>query len=125
MLTSPPSLRCYYCPATEPTPDNPVPPPATGDTRYTLPSNCSTPFFNPQTNQCLCTSSDCAFTDTTKSIGNYSTNLGGDGASASGSATQRASAAERTAPVKQNGAGKVGASVATMLVGAGAIVLSI
>ncbi|GAA5834205.1 hypothetical protein JCM5353_006950 [Sporobolomyces roseus] len=123
-----PWQTCYYCPATEPTPDNPVPPPATGDTRHTLPSNCSTPFFNPQTNQCLCTSSDCAFTDTTKSIGNYTTNLGGDGASdgASGSATQRASAAERTAPVKQNGAnGRSYASVVGSLVGVvGAIALT-
>ncbi|GAA5963160.1 hypothetical protein JCM21900_002935 [Sporobolomyces salmonicolor] len=88
---------CYYCPATEPTPDNPVPPPAAGDTRHTLPDDCSTPWFNPQSNQCLCQSSSCSFTDTTRPIGNYSTNLGGSG-SDSGSGTQTAASAERTAP---------------------------
>lgn len=36
--------RCYYCPIESPSPDSPVPPAAEGDTRYTLPTNCSTPF---------------------------------------------------------------------------------
>ncbi|GAA5966175.1 hypothetical protein JCM3765_006074 [Sporobolomyces pararoseus] len=120
-----PWQTCYYCPAVEPTPDNPVPPPASGDTRHTLPSNCSTPFFNPQTNECLCKDGDasCAFTDDTRPIGNYSSNLGGeDGGNSSaggkGTAT-RATAAERTAPVKQNGSSSLSVSIMAGLVGLG------
>ncbi|GAA5858698.1 hypothetical protein JCM8547_001429 [Rhodosporidiobolus lusitaniae] len=96
-----PWTTCYYCPTTNPTPDDPVPSPAEGDTRYTLPSNCSTPFFDPIKNQCLCDSDDCKFTDTTKPIGNYSTNLGGGSNGGSGTST-RAASAEQTAPRKQN-----------------------
>ncbi|GAA6018025.1 hypothetical protein JCM11491_000035 [Sporobolomyces phaffii] len=129
-----PWQTCYYCPATEPTPENPVPPPRSGDTRHTLPANCSTAFFNPQTNECLCSSSACAFTDSTKPIGNYSTNLGGDGTGgvdANGNPTAtRATAAERTAPVKQNGgASKFSASsssvAALAFVGLGSAILMV
>ena len=60
---------CYYCPVEQPTPDNPVPAPVAGNTRHTLPSDCQTAFFNPQTNECTCKSSSCSFTDNTKPIG--------------------------------------------------------
>ncbi|TNY20211.1 hypothetical protein DMC30DRAFT_417191 [Rhodotorula diobovata] len=98
-----PWQTCYYCPADEPTPDNPVPSPREGDTRHTLPSDCLTAFFDPIANECTCESDQCAFTDQTRPIGNYTTNLGGSGAggaSGSGTATQ----AEVTAPSKQNSA---------------------
>lgn len=118
------SRSCYYCPVEQPTPDNPVPAPVAGNTRHTLPSDCQTAFFNPQTNECTCKSSSCSFTDNTKPIGascsslsfqcrcskgividtaqlagNYSTNLGGSG---SGSGSDAPASAERTAPAKQN-----------------------
>lgn len=60
---------CYYCPATEPTPDDPVPSPREGDTRHTLPSDCQTAWFDPIANRCLCDSDNCAFTDETRPIG--------------------------------------------------------
>ncbi|GAA5973519.1 hypothetical protein JCM11641_007095 [Rhodosporidiobolus odoratus] len=117
-----PWTTCYYCPTTPPTPDDPVPAPASGDTRYTLPSNCSTPFFDPIKNECLCTSDSCKFTDQTRPIGNYSTNLGG-GADASGSGT-RAKGAEATAPSKQNsGASTLVYSFTALFLGIVAVVV--
>lgn len=107
-----PWQTCYYCPVTAPTPDNPVPAPVAGNTRHTLPSDCQTAFFNPQTNECTCKSSSCSFTDNTKPIGNYSTNLGGSG-SASGS--NAPASAERTAPAKQNSGAARGFAAAVAL----------
>lgn len=67
------SSSCYGCPATPPLPDNPVPPqvepPAGQQLRFRLPANCSTAFFDPIRNTCLCQDSSCAFTDGTKAIG--------------------------------------------------------
>ncbi|GAA6011540.1 hypothetical protein JCM10207_002652 [Rhodosporidiobolus poonsookiae] len=114
-----PWTTCFYCPAEPPTPDNPVPSPAAGDKRYTLPSDCETAFFDPIKNECLCNNDNCKFTDQTRPIGNYSTNLGGGDASG----TSKAASAERTAPVKQNsGAATLAASFA---VGALALVAAI
>ncbi|GAA5827690.1 hypothetical protein JCM11251_001788 [Rhodosporidiobolus azoricus] len=96
-----PWTTCYYCPATPPTPADPVPSPAEGDTRHTLPSDCATPFFDPIKNDCLCTSDSCKFSDQTRPIGNYSTNLGG-GSVSGGGESSRAAKAEATAPPKQN-----------------------
>ncbi|GJN93919.1 hypothetical protein Rhopal_006978-T1 [Rhodotorula paludigena] len=96
-----PWQTCYYCPATEPTPDDPVPSPREGDTRHTLPSDCQTAWFDPIANRCLCDSDNCAFTDETRPIGNYSTNLGGN-TTGSGDSTGPVRA-EATAPSKFNG----------------------
>ncbi|GAA6039993.1 hypothetical protein JCM8097_002657 [Rhodosporidiobolus ruineniae] len=93
-----PWTTCYYCPTTNPTPDDPVPAPKDGDKRYTISSNCSTPFFDPIKNDCLCDSDSCKFTDQTRPIGNYSTNLGGG----SSGTSAKPAGAERTAPPKQN-----------------------
>ncbi|BGP58087.1 hypothetical protein JCM8202_006212 [Rhodotorula sphaerocarpa] len=117
-----PWQTCYYCPAIQPTPDDPVPAPASGDTRHTLPSDCQTAFFNPQTNKCTCSSSSCSFTDNTKPIGNYSTNLGGADSASQSSA---AASAERTAPSKQNAGARVSPTSAlfSFLAAAGAAVV--
>lgn len=36
---------------------------------YVVPANCSTPFWDPIGNKCLCTSSTCQFTDNSRPIG--------------------------------------------------------
>ncbi|SCV73021.1 BQ2448_6946 [Microbotryum intermedium] len=67
---------CYGCPVTPPTPQNPVPAQNTSlGVRAHLPTNCSTPFFDPVGNRCTCAATSCAFTDQTRPIGNYSTPL--------------------------------------------------
>ncbi|KDE02386.1 hypothetical protein MVLG_07058 [Microbotryum lychnidis-dioicae p1A1 Lamole] len=78
--------NCYGCPVTPPTPQNPVPAQNTTlGVRAHLPTNCSTPFFDPVGNRCTCAASSCDFTDQTRPIGNYSTPLS-DGNSATGAA---------------------------------------
>ncbi|BGP43339.1 hypothetical protein JCM10449v2_007370 [Rhodotorula kratochvilovae] len=116
-----PWQTCYYCPADEPTPDNPVPSPREGDTRHTLPDNCLTAFFDPIANRCTCDSDKCSFEDQTKPIGNYTTNLGGK-SGASGAST--ATAAQRTAPSKQN-SGAAGSAALSVLAGAVALVAAL
>ena len=67
-----PWTTCYGCPVEPPTPANPVPAQATisGQAlRYRLPLNCSTPFWDPIAGKCLCSDSQCQFSDETKSIG--------------------------------------------------------
>ncbi|KAH6911134.1 hypothetical protein BKA70DRAFT_53629 [Coprinopsis sp. MPI-PUGE-AT-0042] len=65
-----PFFTCYGCPATLPTPQNPNPAQASGETpRYRLPANCSTSFWDPIEGRCTCTSDDCNFTDVERSIG--------------------------------------------------------
>jgi len=68
-----PWTTCYGCPTVPPTPSNPVPPqasPQPGSTvRYHLPSNCSTAFWDPVGDKCLCTDATCAFTDQSRAIG--------------------------------------------------------
>jgi len=93
-----PFFTCYGCPQTEPTPSDPNPPQAvvSGQSpRYRLPTNCSTPFWDPIKGDCICTSTTCAFTDTARSIGPNGANLTGgetgsafnsSGGSSSGSA---------------------------------------
>nr|CRX79102.1 hypothetical protein ls5930a1_00137 [Leucosporidium scottii] len=66
-----PWTTCYGCPTVPPTPDDPVPPQDTSIGG----------FFDPIANTCLCTSDSCAFTDTTRPIGNYSSGTGSDGSS--------------------------------------------
>ncbi|KAF9011298.1 hypothetical protein BDQ17DRAFT_1387684 [Cyathus striatus] len=72
-----PFYTCYGCPEVEPTPDNPNPinkssmakVPATAVSRYILPTNCSTPFWDPIKGDCICTSDTCAFADDSRPIG--------------------------------------------------------
>ncbi|THU93609.1 hypothetical protein K435DRAFT_779794 [Dendrothele bispora CBS 962.96] len=68
-----PFYTCYGCPVALPTPDNPNPSQqqgsGSGDVRFRLPSNCSTPFWDPIGGQCTCSSSDCAFQDQSRPIG--------------------------------------------------------
>ncbi|KAJ6457260.1 hypothetical protein C8R45DRAFT_844293 [Mycena sanguinolenta] len=89
-----PFYTCYGCPQTEPTVDEPNPPqqvPDGGQPRFRLPANCSTPFWDPVAGKCICTSSTCAFTDNSRTIGPNGANLTGGGtggaAGASASAT--------------------------------------
>lgn len=84
-----PFTTCYGCPASPPTPTNPLPAQAvaSGGARHRLPANCSTPFWDPIGNKCLCTSSSCQFNDQTRPIGPNGANLtgGGTGTSNGGS----------------------------------------
>ncbi|KAF7300354.1 hypothetical protein HMN09_00918700 [Mycena chlorophos] len=89
-----PFYTCYGCPVEQPSPANPDPAQdtTTGQTRFRLPTNCSTPFWDPIGNKCLCTESTCAFTDNARPIGPNGANLtgggtGGDGSSSSGTPT--------------------------------------
>ncbi|KAG9035805.1 hypothetical protein FS837_001814 [Tulasnella sp. UAMH 9824] len=78
-----PFQTCYGCPTDAPTPANPLPAqasPSDGSAlRHRLPANCSTPFWDPIAGSCLCTSTDCAFTDSSKPIGPNGANLTGGG----------------------------------------------
>nr|VWP02447.1 Hormone-sensitive lipase [Ganoderma boninense] len=67
----------YTC--NTPTPSNPSPAQASGSAapRVRLSSNCSTPFWDPIKGECICTSSTCAFTDTSRPIGPNGANLTG------------------------------------------------
>jgi hypothetical protein len=64
-----PFYTCYGCPSVEPSPSNPNPPQASGQTRFRLPSNCSTPFWDPVAGHCICNSTTCAFNDNSRPIG--------------------------------------------------------
>ncbi|KAH8922277.1 hypothetical protein BT69DRAFT_1312656 [Atractiella rhizophila] len=67
-----PWTTCYGCPIEPPTPANPVPPQSSASgVRYRLPANCSTAFFDPIKNRCLCQDASCKFEDQTRPIGNY------------------------------------------------------
>jgi len=87
-----PFETCYGCPEETPYPGYPNPPQATpasgGSLRYRISANCSTPFWDPIGNKCLCTSSQCSFTDQSRTIGPNNSTLtgGGDGAEMSTSA---------------------------------------
>lgn len=58
---------CYGCPKTIPTPADPVPERvvAAGQASYRtpVPANCAMEWWDPVAAQCLCTSSNCTFTD--------------------------------------------------------------
>ncbi|KAF7340971.1 hypothetical protein MSAN_02082500 [Mycena sanguinolenta] len=90
-----PFFTCYGCPQVEPTVDEPNPPqnvPSGGQARFRLPTNCSTPFWDPVAGNCICSSSNCAFTDNARPIGPNGANLtgGGTGGSAAASASTTA-----------------------------------
>lgn len=77
-----PFYTCYGCPTVQPTPSNPNPPQEVLDgqqPRVRLPSNCSTPFWDPVAGKCICTSSTCSFTDQSRPIGPNGANLTGGG----------------------------------------------
>ncbi|KAJ7760140.1 hypothetical protein DFH07DRAFT_442335 [Mycena maculata] len=119
-----PFFTCYGCPVIAPTVDDPDPAQQVPDgqqARFRLPTNCSTPFWDPIAGKCLCTSSTCAFTDASRPIGANGANLtgGGTGGVADGSATATASY------VPFNGEGyamPAGAWAATLVGALGALV---
>ncbi|PWN50971.1 hypothetical protein IE53DRAFT_368458 [Violaceomyces palustris] len=94
-LNNSPFYTCYGCPNTTPSPSNPNPPQKNNDgsTRTRIPNNCDTPWWDPIGAKCLCSGSNCAFTDSTRSIGPNGSNLtssGGQnlGGSSTSTATQ-------------------------------------
>ncbi|KAF9328689.1 hypothetical protein BG006_008172 [Podila minutissima] len=66
-FASGPWSTCYGCPKTIPTPADPVPERvvAAGQASYRtpVPANCAMEWWDPVAAQCLCTSSNCTFTD--------------------------------------------------------------
>lgn len=77
-----PFYTCYGCPEVEPSVDNPNPNQQVADgqqERFRLPTNCSTPFWDPIAGKCLCTTNDCAFVDNSRPIGPNGANLTGGG----------------------------------------------
>ncbi|KAF8215642.1 hypothetical protein K438DRAFT_1561140 [Mycena galopus ATCC 62051] len=91
-----PFFTCYGCPEIEPTVDNPNPAQqvASGaQARFRLPTNCSTPFWDPVAGKCLCNNSTCAFTDNARPIGPNGANLTGGGTGSSPGAAASSTAA--------------------------------
>ncbi|KAJ7760139.1 hypothetical protein DFH07DRAFT_740876 [Mycena maculata] len=92
-----PFYTCYGCPTIAPTVDDPNPAQDTANgaqARFRLPTNCSTPFWDPIAGNCICSSSSCAFTDESRPIGANGANLTGGGtggSSADGTASPTAS----------------------------------
>ncbi|KAG6855526.1 hypothetical protein H0H87_001566 [Tephrocybe sp. NHM501043] len=77
-----PFYTCYGCPKEAPTVNNPNPEQDVPDgeqARFRLPTNCSTPFWDPIGGKCICTSSTCAFVDNSRPIGANGANLTGGG----------------------------------------------
>ncbi|KAI0783166.1 hypothetical protein C8Q75DRAFT_869185 [Abortiporus biennis] len=77
-----PFYTCYGCPESPPVPSNPNPAQVATDgqsLRQRLPTNCSTPFWDPIGAQCICSDSTCAFTDNSRPIGPNGANLTGGG----------------------------------------------
>ncbi|KAG5717983.1 hypothetical protein E4T56_gene1729 [Termitomyces sp. T112] len=77
-----PFYTCYGCPKQEPSPANPNPEQQVPDgqkPRYRLPTNCSTPFWDPIAGNCICTSTTCTFADDSRPIGPNGANLTGGG----------------------------------------------
>lgn len=74
--------------------------------------NCSTPFWDPIKGECICTSSTCAFTDTSRPIGPNGANLTGNQINS----TDSSSSTQTTDPyVPFNGAVQLPAGVSTAL----------
>ncbi|KAI0333980.1 hypothetical protein GY45DRAFT_1243330 [Cubamyces sp. BRFM 1775] len=96
-----PFYTCYGCPEEPPTPSNPSPPQSTESghqTRFRLPANCSTPFWDPLKGDCICNSSTCAFTDQSRPIGPNGANLTGDEVPTSGDGAQASQSADPYVP---------------------------
>ncbi|KAL8293266.1 hypothetical protein RQP46_000960 [Phenoliferia psychrophenolica] len=88
-----PWTTCYGCPVSSPTPQDPVPAQNTTiGVRYHISDNCSTAFFDPITNTCLCTNSSCAFQDNTGPITNSTRPSNGTVSSATATSKKGAAA---------------------------------
>ncbi|RXW17589.1 hypothetical protein EST38_g8262 [Candolleomyces aberdarensis] len=74
-----PFFTCYGCPTTVPTPQNPLPAQDPNQVRHRLPATCSTEYWDPIGNQCLCNSASCAFQDSSRPIGPNGFNFTGGG----------------------------------------------
>lgn len=80
-----PFHTCYGCPEEYPSPNNPNPAQTKENdhqTRFRLPANCSTPFWDPIKGECICSNSECAFNDDSRAIGPNGANLTGGGTGA-------------------------------------------
>lgn len=89
-----PFMTCYGCPVVSPTVDNPNPQQSVasgGQARFRIPGNCSTAFWDPIGNKCLCQDSSCAFTDNSRPIGPNGANLTGGGTGGDAAVTTSAS----------------------------------
>lgn len=77
---------CFNCPSTEPTLQNPTPQNAVADSdpkfRHPVPNNCDSLWWDPIAGQCLCTTTSCAYNDTSVPVKTAATN--NTSASASG-----------------------------------------
>ncbi|KAF9545564.1 hypothetical protein EC957_010873 [Mortierella hygrophila] len=91
-----PWSTCYGCPKTMPTPSDPVPERVVSlgqpGYRTPVPATCAMEWWDPIDNQCLCTSSNCTFTDTA-----VPSNKSTGGSDTTGSSTPRGSAADNIA----------------------------
>lgn len=58
---------------------------------FTVPANCSTPFWDPIKAECICSSSTCAFTDSSRPIGPNGANLTGDQVGSDGATASQTS----------------------------------
>ncbi|KAK0551057.1 hypothetical protein OC846_003435 [Tilletia horrida] len=76
-LNDAPFFTCYGCANTTPTPDQPNPPQVNNDgtVRTRISSTCATAWWDPIAAKCLCTGSNCAYTDATRAIGPNGQNL--------------------------------------------------
>ncbi|OBZ79975.1 hypothetical protein A0H81_01437 [Grifola frondosa] len=111
-----PFYTCYGCPVEPASPSNPNPPQSTESgqqARFRLPSNCSTPFWDPVKGECICNSSSCAFQDISRPIGPNGANLTGGNDTTYSSATASTSA---NPYVPFNGALQLPSGVAPALV---------
>lgn len=93
---------CFNCPATAPSLQTPVPASAvangTSGYRTPLPDNCSPFWWDPVAGQCLCTTSSCAYQDTSVAKQQNTTN-GTTSGSASPSASGKAASSAASGPV--------------------------
>ncbi|KAJ6617434.1 hypothetical protein B0H10DRAFT_2033369 [Mycena sp. CBHHK59/15] len=120
-----PFYTCYGCPTIAPTVDNPNPAqqvPSGQQARFRLPTNCSTPFWDPIAGSCSCTSSTCAFTDGSRPLASANgANLTGGGTGGDSAASSAPTASY--VPFNGNGhALPAGVWAATLVGAAGALV---
>ncbi|KII93119.1 hypothetical protein PLICRDRAFT_35300 [Plicaturopsis crispa FD-325 SS-3] len=107
-----PFYTCYGCPTVEPSPGNPNPAQdPSQQARFRLPTNCSTPFWDPIKGQCICTSDTCAFSDNSRPIGPNGANLTGGGTGSSSSSSSSSTYAPFNAAVPALPSGLVPAIV--------------
>ncbi|EIN14312.1 hypothetical protein PUNSTDRAFT_49130 [Punctularia strigosozonata HHB-11173 SS5] len=102
-----PFYTCYGCPEVPPSPSDPNPPQQVPDgeqARFRLPSNCSTPFWDPIDGKCICNSSTCSFTDASRPIGPNGANLTGGGSGGTFGSSESASATATYVPFNGSGA---------------------